>query len=63
MKIYLIRFAKYMNRVDKPYKYAVHNPSNSQSSQRLSEDSNYTSFNTKKLISADSINIKVLRNL
>ena len=43
-----IRFTKYVKRVDKPYKYAVCNPSDLESSQRLSEDNNYIHFNTKK---------------
>ena len=58
-----IRFVKYVNRVKKLNKHAMHNHSSSQSSRRLSQDSNYISNNAKKLISADSINIKVLRNL
>ena len=63
MTIDSIRFVKYVKRVNRPYKYAAYNPSDSQSSQRLSKDSNYIDFNTKKLISIDPINIKVLRNL
>ena len=48
MIIDAIRFAKYAQRVEMENKYAVCNPSDSQSSQRQSEDSNYIGIYAKK---------------
>ena len=58
-----VRFTKYINGVEIPNQYTVHNPSDLLSSKRLCKGSSYIDLNGKRFISTDIINIKVLRNL
>ena len=44
-----IKFKNYVNRVEEPCKCTAHNPSDSLSSQRLSEESNCVAVNAKKV--------------